>query len=118
MNKFNNHGFWLEVYESYLKVTKSALNHVIVKHGFEAETHLITLTVDIYHNSSFTTKQKMLWSKIAVVVSSVLVTVASLFVAWMGKAGLNSYIVLLIFQWLLNIYKQNLLDRHVLSNKR
>ena len=58
---------------------------------------------DNIRNSSFTTKQKMLWSKIAVVISSFLVTVASLFVSWMGKAGLNSYIVLLIFQWLLKL---------------
>merc|ERR1712228_1036018 len=44
-----------------------------------------------------TTSQKLWWSKIAVIGSSILVTLASLFVAWLGKAGHNSYIVLLIF---------------------
>lgn len=44
-----------------------------------------------------TTKQKLTWSKIAVCLSSAIVTLASLFVAMLGKYGYNSYIVMLLF---------------------
>ena len=41
--------------------------------------------------------RKLAWSRISVIVTSIIVTITTIFVAWLGKIGINSYLVLVIF---------------------